>query len=538
MKKIGAAVVARAFRNAPIFDAAFLLVFSIALCWFAKAQNIWVDETTQLSGITLTFGDMLKWLGGHDVTQFGVPGDRMPPLSYMIDWMWLRLSGSSELGFRLFHAAFLVSGVAIILAAARRSLGRPAWLVALAMLGLSPKLMQTAVEIRAYPIFFAITCAQLAIFLRLLHDRQSIDKRLLALFSILSIAAICTHFFGLVSDFSFFSALVLAHIRNRRTLPSILAAGVATVAASIGILPFVLSALAHSGVASGQEPANAQRYFEYPFKLLGDSANLISLPAAALFFGGTLVLFLASVVAVITRLSAGVAKPVDWLLVVVTLGIAATLAISCAVKGFDPLKASYSTWLFPPLTLIIANGVVELIGMRHWQKIAVFPVAVLTVGAAISTYAFLVNPSEFIHGPQKFVDTLYDQMESPKAAVYEVGAAWPWSYFPLVFDHNGELAQYRADTNGAELIRIATSVPQPAPQQLAVALAPYTHILLVDIRLRSYRDIRQCHAQACPQFARGRIETALLQSGHWQEISSQRKFGLYDAEVKTFTRID
>lgn len=156
----------------------------------------------------------------------------------------------------------------------------------------------------------------------------------------------------------------------------------------------------------------------------------------------------------------------------------------------------------------------------------------------MATYTFLANAPEFIHGPQQFVNTLYDQMQAPKATVYESGAAWAWSYFPLAFDHKGKLAQYRADEDGGELVRIETSVPAAAPQQLSAALAPYRQILLVDVRLRSYRDIRRCHADACPQFSRGQIETALLQSGHWQEISSQRKFGLYDTEVKTFTRID
>lgn len=538
MKNAEVKGLARAVRNAPLFDAAFLLAFSIALYWFAKTQNIWVDETTQLSGITLKLGDMLKWLSGDDVARFGVPGDRMPPLSYMIDWAWLRLCGDSELGFRLFHATFVVGGLAVIAGAARRNLGMPASFAALAVLSLSPKLMQTAVEIRAYPIFFAVSCVQLAIFLRLLDDRKSVDNGLLALFAVTSIAAIYTHFFGLLSSFSFFCALGLARIRHRRALASITVAGLVTFAASVGILPFVLAAVAQSDVALSAEAANTYRYLEYPLKLIGGSANLVSLPAAVLFFGGALVLLSASAFMGLARMFAGVPKAVDWLLVVMAVGTATIFAVSYAAKGFDPLTASYSIWLFPPIALSIANGALELVGMRHWRITATIPVAALLAGAAISTYTFLANASEFIHGPGEFVNTLYDRLAAPKATVYESGAAWPWSYFPLVFDHKSGLVQYRAAENGTELLRVVTSAPQPAPQQLLVALAQYNYILLVDVRLRSYRDIRRCHAGSCPQFAQGRIETALLQSGHWREISSQRKFGLYDTAVKTFTRIN
>ena len=34
----------------------------------------------------------------------------MPPLSYLIDWAWLRFYGPSELGFRIFHSLFVVAG--------------------------------------------------------------------------------------------------------------------------------------------------------------------------------------------------------------------------------------------------------------------------------------------------------------------------------------------------------------------------------------------------------------------------------------------
>src|SRR6516165_12442891 len=88
--------------------AALFIALFLELYKFAHAQNIWLDETTQLSGITLSPWEMLRWLSGINADRFGVPADRMPPVSYAVDWLWLRLAGSSVIGFRLFHSAFVI----------------------------------------------------------------------------------------------------------------------------------------------------------------------------------------------------------------------------------------------------------------------------------------------------------------------------------------------------------------------------------------------------------------------------------------------
>jgi hypothetical protein len=514
-----------------------LLAFSIAIFTFAKRQDIWIDETTQLSGITLKFGEMLHWLSGQDTGRFAVPADRMPPVSYVLDWIWLRLFGASELGFRLFHAAFLLAGVALLVATARRNLDLTAALITLAVLCLSPKLIQAAVEIRAYPIFFAAACAQTAVFLRITNDRNTIDRKLLALFVVVSIITVYTHFFGLVSSAAFFLALVLAYTRHRAALVEIFFAFVITLVASIGILPFAFSAAAMSNVAAPDEQAaSSHQYVNYFLKLIGDSANVISLPAAVLFLGGALVLFLVGGIAAMRRMLIGKSKAADWLFVVVIAGVSATLVASHFIKTFAVLKTAYSLWIFAPVTLCMASGAIASAEMRYWNSIYRIAVMATVVGATVSTYTFLVHASEFVHGPGEFVGGLYDRAEAPKAVVYETGAAWGWSYFPLVFCYKGEIAQYRPADGGTELVRIAAGPPPPAPQQILAAVSPYNNLILVNVRLRTYQDIRQCNANACPPFAPGEVEATLIGSGHWREVAVERRFGLYDSQAKIFSR--
>jgi hypothetical protein len=514
-----------------------LLAFVIAIWMFAVKQEVWLDETTQLSGITLNFADMLRWLGGQDVGRFGVLGDRMPPVSYILDWTWLRLFGPSELGFRLFHAAFLVAGVVLLGATARRYLGLTASFMTLGILVLSPKLIGTAVEIRSYSIFFALSCIQTALFVRILDDSNFPDRRLLAAFVLVSIVSIYTHFFGLVSSSAFFSGLGLAYIRHPRALIEIIVAFAVTMVASAGALPFIFSAMAQSS-PSIQQPSDSHRYLNYLFKLLGDSANMVLRPAAALFLGGAGVLFLMSAFTNCWRIVAGRAQSTDWLLVVIVAGASATCIASLLVKNFDILKASYSIWLLAPLSLFLAGGMVTASRLRFWNGAYGIVAAATLAGAALSTYTFLVHDSEFIHGPGAFVGAIYDRAQSPKAVVYESDAAWGWSYFPLVFSHNGEIAQYASADGGTELDRTVVGPHQLSTRQTLEAVAPYKDLVLVDIALRNYRDIRDCNKDACPQFQLGVVEKTLTASGRWRQIAVERKFGLYDTRTKIFRRVD
>jgi hypothetical protein len=164
----------------------------------------------------------------------------------------------------------------------------------------------------------------------------------------------------------------------------------------------------------------------------------------------------------------------------------------------------------------------------------------MLVGAGISTYLFLLHASMFVHGPQRFAAALYDKAAGPKAIVYEVGAAWGWSYIPLVYSHNGKVVQYRTADDGVGLVRAGRGGVETMVQQMEVVVAPYQVLLLTDIQLRSYRDLRQCQNQpsACPGFPRGVIEGALIGTGKWRKIGKERRFGLYDSQVTILERAE
>jgi hypothetical protein len=530
-----------------LIAAAMITVLSLELSTFARVQDIWLDESTQLSGISLKFWEMLHWLAGADPDRLSVPGDRMPPVSYMLDWFWMHLHGTSEIGFRLFHSLFLIAGISCLAAVAWRELGRLGMFLSLGFLVLSPKLIQTGVEIRAYPIFFALSCAQTAVFLRLVASQTRVDLKFLVLFAAICLVAIYTHFYGIVSSCAFFLALGLSFLRRPVALAGIIGAFVVVTAGSTALSLFI-SGAAQVGLfvpATATAPTvidkSIVQYFIYLLKLAGDAANVISIPASIMFFGGTIALVHASVITAGIRMRDRNPRPVDWVIVVVISGVLATVMASVFVTTFDALKTSYSVWLMAPISLLVGAGATSATGFRPWdgagRRVAV---GAFLTGAGISTYLFFQHAPMFVHGPQNFIGALYDKVAAPRAIVYEPGAAWGWSYIPLQYSHHGEVLQYRTEDDGAGLVRAAGGRDTTAKaQEIEATVAPYRVLLLTDIRLRTYRDLRQCQNQpsACPEFPAGAIEAALIETGKWRKTHRERRFGLWDSQVTILERL-
>jgi len=516
--------------------AVLFIMLSAELYFFASVQDIWVDETTQLSGITLSPLELLRWLSGINLDRFGVPGDRMPPGSYMIDWIWLHLSGPSVFGFRLFHSTLVVVGVGLLVAFSWRTLGPASATLILAFLTFSPKLIQTAVEIRAYPIFFVVTCVQASVFV-VLVSRDRVDIKQLFAFAMICLAAIYTHFYGIVSTCAFFLALGIAFFRSSESLVGLAVASASVMVGSLGLLPFVSSAVVQSPPTTGQ---HIIRYLIYPFRLFGDAANTVSVTAFLLFFLGALALFSAGAFSAFARAKLRTTRPFDWLWVVAIAGIFATIAASLVIRTFDVLNSSYSSWLFVLLALLIGVGAALPTGFRFWDDAGRFVAGgAMLVGAAISTHSFLRHASMFVHGPGRFVSGVYDKVGFPKAIVYEAGSAWGFSYFPLAFSYNQQIIQYRSAENKDGLIRIGGSEGQPVAQRMESALESYNNILLVDVRLRTAQDLRRCqnHPSSCPQYAIGEVGGWLAGTGNWTEYKAERSFGLYDAQIRLFKRV-
>jgi 4-amino-4-deoxy-L-arabinose transferase-like glycosyltransferase len=245
-----------------------LLLFAVSVILFARLQNVWIDETTQLSGATLTPGPLIAWLTGDLKIPFGVPADRMPPVSYFIDMIGWRIWGDNELAFRLYHAAITAGGLVLLIVAAARRFGTRVALIAGLILALSPKLIEMAVEIRAYPIFFALSCAQAAMVVR--GDVAGRTGRL-ALFLLLGLLSGYTHFFGVVASSAYVVAVFL-DARDVRSAVRVVIGYALLLAAWTGLAPFIFGAASLS-VASQAAETGAGSLASFFAQLLSGGAR-------------------------------------------------------------------------------------------------------------------------------------------------------------------------------------------------------------------------------------------------------------------------
>ncbi|MDQ2763214.1 MAG: hypothetical protein M3Y22_06885, partial [Pseudomonadota bacterium] len=502
---------------------ALILAFAGACLWFATRQDIWIDESTQLSGITLSPVEMVRWLAGTDTQRFGLPGDRMPPLGYLLDWAWWHAVSQSVLGLRLFHAAFVVAALALF-ARTERNYGGGRWgggrwpIVGLIFLAVSPKTIQFAVELRSYPMLFAMACVQAALFLRLVAVPGLPSWRALAGFALVCVATSFVHFFGVVATCAYFGALLL---RFLRIAPGrIIIAGIGALIPLLALKPFVTGASAVSGeaIAVGVSPV------QYILQLLAGSAYLVLPFAGLLFLGGCAALIGIAIVCAAARASARRTEPVDYMIVVAVLGVLATILPHFVIHSFDTLKPSYSIWLLPVLALIVASGARQVTGRGFWPKRGVqAAVAALVLGATLSTAIFLAHADWYTHGPARQIARI--NPATPR--VYADAGTYGYGYFPSVYLSHGRAAQWLAEGRGVR--RLPDSNDQGV-EPLTI-LSRNREVVIVDIRLRRYSDLGQCLRGACPPFERAPVLDAMLASGTWREGSSTRTFGYYDTTI-------
>ncbi|HEY8946903.1 MAG TPA: glycosyltransferase family 39 protein, partial [Polyangiaceae bacterium] len=231
---------------------AVVVVWLVVAARFASAQEIWVDETTQLSGLTLGPMEVVGWLGGDRQDRFDVPGDRMPPVSYWLGSAWASLFGATENSLRALGIVLVGAAAALIASAAHRAWGSLAgWISGIAF-ALSPNAILSGVEIRAYPLLIFLSAVAFWLMVAL-EDVECVRRpsRWVALAATCIVAAY-THFFGLVlAGAVFLGLLAFDSVRKEGRAYWLLGTGMIAVA-SVGLLPFIRAAMNIS--PSGTEP--------------------------------------------------------------------------------------------------------------------------------------------------------------------------------------------------------------------------------------------------------------------------------------------
>jgi 4-amino-4-deoxy-L-arabinose transferase-like glycosyltransferase len=517
-------------RRLSLAFAFILLLFAIGAIIFAQAQNVWIDETTQLSGMTLTPGPLIEWLSGKLDIPFGVPADRMPPVSYFIDMLAWRLSGGDVLAIRLFHAAITASGILVLMLATARRFSGTAALITGLILVLSPKLTDVAVEIRAYPMFFAISCAQVAL---LLDGGVAARPRRLIAFLLLGLLSGYTHFFGVIATSAFFLALFIDAPTVRTAIRAVLGY-VVLLLLWLGLAPFIMGAASITATELPPPMPGFHEIVTFGFRVLGSSPLLINPVIAILYFIGAGLLSLLGALGLLALLARkGIAvrhEPAVGLTLALVSGLVVVVGGAFVLSGFNTLAPKYNIWMLPPLAVLIAlvaDGILAPHG--KFARIArMGALAMFAAGAIWGHVHFLSRANLFIHGPSQTLEAMLDRA-GPNTAIVHVGRGWAWGYFPLYWRHHDALAQWVLSADGHSVSRIRNNRSSDAPQPLS-ALAPYRALIVSNIELKGYEDLQRVDAAdaiaSTAQPITYDLVPAIAEAG-WQGVETVSKPGYY-----------
>jgi hypothetical protein len=426
-----------------------LIAFALA-AGFAAQQSLWVDETTQLAGIRVPIGDTFKFLTGHPAPAFDrvdVPGDRMPPLSYLVGKAWAIIFGFSETSLR-YLGVTLFSITTALTAAAAGYACRPssdnaraqlaAWLSGLAM-ATAPTCVALAPEIRAYPLFHCLSAA--ATLLLVLRLTSPARWQLPALIAVLT-AAVYTHYFGVILTGAVFVALFVGQLRLRQPIRPALILASSVAVLSLGLIPFLKQAVALShqqpGLESGRSfAAIVQLWVRFGAHGATQTINKLEYLAVGAFS--------LCVVPALVRSARSRVHPAALPLVALHCsGLLVVGVASLCVRGFNAANVTYNVWAIPPLFVILGFGLAQIPNVSY-RRIALAVVGIWLMTTIYTSIFLSVRGSLFAHGSNPAIVNAIETIGADQVTVIHTGdksGIFGMAYYPLRYNYLDRLQQY------------------------------------------------------------------------------------------------
>jgi 4-amino-4-deoxy-L-arabinose transferase-like glycosyltransferase len=185
-------------------------------------QSYWYDEAVTVTLVQKSFGGMISTLPHIEST---------PPLPYVLQWIWARIFGTSEMGLRSLSALMGTATIPVAYGVARAYLrDRRLALAVAAVTAVSPIMVWYSQEARSYALYALLSAASL-LFLRRALDTQA--PRDVWWWAAVSLLAAASHYFAAFLVLGEALWLVVG-IRLRRCGPQLLAVAVGL--ASLAVL--------------------------------------------------------------------------------------------------------------------------------------------------------------------------------------------------------------------------------------------------------------------------------------------------------------
>ncbi|MBV8137559.1 MAG: glycosyltransferase family 39 protein [Deltaproteobacteria bacterium] len=520
------------------------LASAVASAAFLPQQSLWTDEAVQLAGLQLNPIEVTQWLSGVAQNDFGIPDDRMPPLSYWVGWGWSRIFGLSERSLRWLSVVATVLATATVCAVAHSVWGfRPAIAGGL-LFALSPNVIYQAVEIRAYALLMLAAAGAFACLLKFattpVADRHA-RMGWLAGMTGCSILSLYLHFFGVViCGACLLASFIVTWREGAQVLPIVLAGSICVISA-IGILPFLKSSISKSAPTPGlsqpsgdvQTTSKAQGLAKLMLRQVCHGAMLGSRPILVVSLVGAGV---AGLAALLPGRKAGAGT--DALVLAIGSGLLVTGAAYIAQTSFDASSPRYSVWILPGLMLLFGSGVEATSSWPRW--LALLGVVLLLIGEAYALTLFVFRGSAFAHTAYGPIEARIHRYGVDRVALVFEGDMNQavHIYTPARYEFRGKLHQYSYDpeasrtgaTRVREALRSQEEPVDPAvlPFELLIVVSPEQVDSLGVVRQLNYGiDTR-------PD---GPVARALLASHGWERVEEDTFLAYVTAHVDVFKRV-
>src|SRR5437588_4984836 len=147
-------------------------------------QSYWSDEASTVHQANLSFHAMFSSAVSHEAN---------PPTYFVLTWVWVRLFGSDEFGFRSLSALAGTAVIPIAYLSGRELVSKRAGIVAALLAAVNPFMIWYSQDATEYMLLAATSGASLLCFGRALREPTAKN---MTWWGVLSALALWTHFFA------------------------------------------------------------------------------------------------------------------------------------------------------------------------------------------------------------------------------------------------------------------------------------------------------------------------------------------------------
>jgi mannosyltransferase len=319
-------------------------------------QSLWYDEAVSASLVRRSFVGMLRALPDSEST---------PPLWYVLEWIWVRVFGTSEVGLRSLSALLGTLFIAVAFETARAfGCSERVAIAVAAFISLSPIMVWYSQEARAYALYVFLAALSMLFFARALAQAT---PRALWLWAASAALALTAHYFA-VFVVAVEAVVLLRQVGMRRRAAQLLA----VVGVGAALLPLALYQNEH---VVSQLSIESSSVWPRLREIVIRYAVMFTDP------GGTAVLIATLSAAALLTWRARTSRSAQILLVLgsAVIGLPLLLAVAHVVDVFN-FRNALAAWL--PVVIVLAAGLPA--GRAGVALTGVIAAALLTATLAIA----------------------------------------------------------------------------------------------------------------------------------------------------------